>query len=51
MVDQLNELGFYALAGAPESPRDMIGELQAAEKLGINRLSMLDKLIKRKTQC
>lgn len=35
MIDQLNELGFYALAGAPESPRDLIGELQAAEKLGI----------------
>ncbi len=35
MVDQFNEFGFYALAGAPESPRDMIGELQAAEKLGI----------------
>lgn len=35
MTDQLNELAFYTLAGAPESPRDLIGEVQAAEALGI----------------
>lgn len=35
MPDQLNEIGFYTLAGAPESPRDMIGEIKAAEELGI----------------
>ncbi|NND76448.1 MAG: TIGR03857 family LLM class F420-dependent oxidoreductase [Ilumatobacter sp.] len=29
------ELGFYTLAGAPESPREMIGELAEAERLGI----------------
>ena len=34
-MDQLNELGFYTLAGAPESPRDLIRELRAAEELGI----------------
>jgi len=32
---QMNELGFYTLAGAPESPRDLIKEVQAAETMGI----------------
>lgn len=32
---QMNELGFYTLAGAPESPRDLIAEVAAAEALGI----------------
>jgi len=31
----MNELGFYTLAGAPESPRDLIGEIQDAEAMGI----------------
>ena len=31
----LDELGFYTLAGAPESPRDMLGELAAAEAMGL----------------
>ena len=31
----MNELGFYTLAGAPRSPRDLIAEVQAAEALGI----------------
>ena len=36
MTDQsMNELAFYTLAGAPRSPRDLIGEVQAAEALGI----------------
>jgi probable F420-dependent oxidoreductase len=34
-VSQMNELGFYTLAGAPRSPRDLIGEVRAAEALGI----------------
>jgi probable F420-dependent oxidoreductase len=34
-MTQMNELGFYTLAGAPRSPRDLIGEVQAAEALGI----------------
>ena len=34
-MDQLNELGFYTLAGAPESPRDLVGEMRSAEELGI----------------
>jgi probable F420-dependent oxidoreductase len=29
------ELGFYTLAGAPESPREMIDELRSAEELGL----------------
>ena len=29
------ELGFYTLAGAPQSPRDMLGELAHAEHLGL----------------
>jgi probable F420-dependent oxidoreductase len=31
----MNELGFYTLPGAPRSPRDLIGEVHAAEALGI----------------
>lgn len=34
-MDSMNELGFYALAGQPESPRELIGEVQQAEELGI----------------
>ena len=29
------ELGFYTLAGAPQSPRDMLDELEQAEQLGL----------------
>ncbi|MFT6289698.1 MAG: putative F420-dependent oxidoreductase [Ilumatobacter sp.] len=31
----LDELGFYTLAGAPESPRDMLDELRDAEAFGL----------------
>jgi len=31
----MNELGFYTLAGAPKTPRDLIAEVQQAEQLGI----------------
>ena len=34
-MDVHPELGFYTLAGAPKSPRDMLGELAHAERLGI----------------
>lgn len=34
-MDVQPELGFYTLAGAPKSPRDMLGELAHAERLGI----------------
>src|SRR5688572_26964635 len=32
---QMNELGFYTLAGQPKSPRELIEEVQQAEALGI----------------
>jgi probable F420-dependent oxidoreductase len=32
---QLNELGFYTLAGAPQSPAELLGEVDAAEQLGL----------------
>ena len=31
----LDRLGFYTLAGAPRSPRDLIGEVHDAERLGL----------------
>lgn len=31
----MNEIGFYTLAGAPESPRELIDEVRSAEALGI----------------
>src|SRR3954447_20404305 len=33
--DQLNELGFYVLAGAPQSPAELIDEVSAGEALGL----------------
>ena len=35
MPDRNPELGFYALAGQPESPRDLIAEVQQAEAMGL----------------
>jgi probable F420-dependent oxidoreductase len=35
MTENMNELGFYTLAGQPESPRDLIEEVEQAEALGI----------------
>jgi probable F420-dependent oxidoreductase len=34
-MGRMNELGFYTLAGAPDSPRALIEEVQAAEALGL----------------
>jgi 5,10-methylenetetrahydromethanopterin reductase len=34
-MDQLNELGFYTLAGAPKSPAEIFDEIPAAEALGL----------------
>ncbi|MEY2569685.1 MAG: hypothetical protein QOE63_35 [Acidimicrobiaceae bacterium] len=34
-MDSLNELGFYTLAGAPQSPRELLGEVATAEHLGL----------------
>ncbi|MBT3427301.1 MAG: TIGR03857 family LLM class F420-dependent oxidoreductase [Gammaproteobacteria bacterium] len=35
MNPSMNEIGFYGLAGAPESPRDLIEEIRTAENMGI----------------
>ncbi len=35
MDRQLTELGFYALAGAPQSPRELLDEVRDAEALGL----------------
>jgi probable F420-dependent oxidoreductase len=32
---RMNELGFYTLAGAPKTPRDLIAEVQQGEALGL----------------
>ena len=37
----MNELGFYALAGAPKTPKDLIEEVELAEHIGIgNRFNI-----------
>ncbi len=35
MTKVLDELGFYTLAGAPNSPRDLIAEVRDAERMGL----------------
>ena len=35
MITQMEELGFYTLAGAPESPRALIDEVRQAEAMGL----------------
>ncbi|MCJ7672567.1 MAG: TIGR03857 family LLM class F420-dependent oxidoreductase, partial [Acidimicrobiia bacterium] len=35
MAEVLSELGFYALAGQPKSPRDLIAEVRAGEAMGL----------------
>ncbi len=40
----MNELGFYTLAGAPESPRELIDEVRAAEALGIGSAFVSERL-------
>jgi probable F420-dependent oxidoreductase len=34
-TDRLSNLGFYTLAGAPRSPRDLIAEVHDAERIGL----------------
>jgi probable F420-dependent oxidoreductase len=34
-MQRMNEIGFYTLAGAPKSPRDLVDEVQAAEEMGL----------------
>jgi probable F420-dependent oxidoreductase len=44
MPEQMNELGFYTLAGAPESPRDLIAEVAAAEEMGLGAAFISERL-------
>ncbi len=41
------ELGFYTLAGAPKSPRDLIGEVQMAEDLGLGAVFISERFDKK----
>ena len=41
--DVLAELGFYTLAGAPESPRELIAEVAAAEELGLGSVFISER--------
>ena len=34
-MDQMNELGFYTLPGAPKSPQDLLQEVRKGEELGL----------------
>lgn len=34
-MEQMNEIGFYTLPGAPNSPKELIGQVRQAEELGI----------------
>ncbi len=43
-MDPMHELAFYTLAGAPESPRDLIEEVQQAEELGIGSAFVSERL-------
>jgi 5,10-methylenetetrahydromethanopterin reductase len=40
----VNELGFYTLAGAPESPRALVDEVRDAEALGIGACFVSERL-------
>jgi 5,10-methylenetetrahydromethanopterin reductase len=35
LLTQLNELGFYTLAGAPQSPSELLDEIATAEEIGL----------------
>ncbi|MEL6983899.1 MAG: LLM class flavin-dependent oxidoreductase, partial [Actinomycetota bacterium] len=43
-LEPMNELGFYTLAGAPESPRDLIDEVGQAEAMGIGSAFVSERL-------
>ncbi len=40
----MNELAFYTLAGAPDSPRELIDEVRAAEALGLGSAFVSERL-------
>jgi len=41
------ELGFYTLAGQPESSRDLIGEIRSAEELGLGSAFISERFDKK----
>ena len=43
MTDQLTELAFYALAGAPKSPKDLLAETRAGEALNIGSMFISER--------
>jgi len=42
-MEQMNELGFYTLAGAPESPRELIAEFERAEEMGLGSVFISER--------
>jgi len=42
-MQRMNELGFYTLAGAPKSPRDLIAEVQQGEALGLGSVFISER--------
>ena len=42
-MEPLNELAFYTLAGAPPSPRALIDEVRAAERLGLGSVFISER--------
>ncbi len=40
----MNEIGFYTLAGAPRSPRDLLDEVRAAEAMGIGACFISERM-------
>lgn len=43
MMDRMNELGFYTLAGAPRTPRDLIAEVQHGEAMGLGSVFISER--------
>jgi len=42
-MDRMNELGFYTLAGAPRTPRDLIHEVQQGEEMGLGSVFISER--------
>jgi 5,10-methylenetetrahydromethanopterin reductase len=43
MTTQLNELGFYTLAGAPQSPAELLDEVRDAEAMGLGSVFVSER--------
>ena len=42
-MQRMNELGFYTLAGAPQSPRDLLDEVREGEELGLGSVFISER--------